>query len=351
MLNFIQNFLGFLLSIFKNFLFKKKIFYIVEYKKWANFNDAINLKKFFKSKFIISHEIYGIRQSIIHIGTHYKLFKKDQTINIHKSNKLIVFWPHLNKKSYISKFLKNNIDKIFKINTCSIDTKKKLIKYGIPKNKLIYTPLAIDTKIFRDFNINRKKKLREKYLIPKNKLILGSFVKDGVGFEHGWSAKNLKNPQMLIKSLKNIPNKKDLFVVLSGPARGYIKKELGKIGIEFFHKNCSSAKDLAELYNLVDVTIINSNIEGGPYSLLESLASGVPVISTKVGMSPEIIKNGHNGFLIKINNHQSLTKKIKYFLTNYKKDLSFKSNSRKSIIPYSIKENGRNFDNKVYKLS
>ncbi len=66
----------FLLSLIKNFFFSNKIFYVIEYVKWANYNDAINLKKFFKKKLIITNEIHGIKNSIIHVGTHYKLFDK-----------------------------------------------------------------------------------------------------------------------------------------------------------------------------------------------------------------------------------------------------------------------------------
>ena len=83
------------------------------------------------------------------------------------------------------------------------------------------------------------------------------------------------------------------------------------------------------MYKLVDATIINSDNEGGP-TLLESLASGVPVISTKVGMSPEIIKENINGYIIKINNHKMLAKKIRLLFD--KKRLDFlKLNSKKSI--------------------
>ena len=182
--------------------------------------------------------------------------------------------------------------------------------------------------------------LRKKFSIPEDKLILGSFVKDGVGFKKGLTPKRIKNPKMLINALKTMVEKKKLFFVLSGPARGYVKKELKKIGVDFFHKNCVSQKELAELYKLVDATIINSDNEGGPYSLLESLASGVPVISTKVGMSPEIIKENINGYIIKINNHKMLAKKIRLLFD--KKRLDFlKLNSKKSIKNYSIDSVGK----------
>ena len=349
MLNFTQNCFKFLTSLFKNLIFKKKIFYVIEYRKWANFNDAINLKKFFKNQLIISNELYGIRNSMIHLGTHYKLLHKNRFININKTNKLIVFWPHFDNKNYITSIIKKNLSKIYRINTCSINTKKSLVKFGIPKKKIFYTPLSVDTKIFNSLRHREKIALKKKFSIPEDKLILGSFVKDGDGFKEGLTPKKIKNPKMLINALKNVVEKKKLFLVLSGPARGYVKKELKKIGVDFFHKNCSSQKELAELYKLIDATIINSNNEGGPYSLLESLASGVPVISTKVGMSPEIIKDNINGFIIKINNHKLLAKKIRLMFDKKKLDF-LKLNSRKSIKNYSINSVGKKYYKKMYNL-
>ena len=67
---------------------------------------------------------------------------------------------------------------------------------------------------------------------------------------------------MFIKSIKNFPLKK-IFIILSNLPEVILKKNLKKIGVEYFHKYCSEKKQLAELYNLTDVTIINSNLEEG----------------------------------------------------------------------------------------
>jgi glycosyltransferase involved in cell wall biosynthesis len=44
--------------------------------------------------------------------------------------------------------------------------------------------------------------------------------------------------------------------------------------------------------------VITSASDTVPICLFESLASGVPVISTRVGWSPILIKNGENGYLV-----------------------------------------------------
>jgi glycosyltransferase involved in cell wall biosynthesis len=45
---------------------------------------------------------------------------------------------------------------------------------------------------------------------------------------------------------------------------------------------------------------MTSREEGGPLALLESLASGVPVVSTRTGMAEDVIEDGGNGALVEV---------------------------------------------------
>lgn len=56
---------------------------------------------------------------------------------------------------------------------------------------------------------------------------------------------------------------------------------------------------IAEYNNVADIAINISMFEGTCTSVLESLACGIPVISTDVGDIHECLQNGHNGYIIK----------------------------------------------------
>ena len=57
-------------------------------------------------------------------------------------------------------------------------------------------------------------------------------------------------------------------------------------------------EEMRDFYRSLDAYLVASREEGTPNPGLESAACGVPVISTRVGNMPELIRDGENGFLI-----------------------------------------------------
>jgi len=51
-------------------------------------------------------------------------------------------------------------------------------------------------------------------------------------------------------------------------------------------------------FNLVDVAVLSSDREGFPNAILEALAVGTPVVSTRVGGVPDCIEDGVTGLLV-----------------------------------------------------
>jgi glycosyltransferase involved in cell wall biosynthesis len=59
-----------------------------------------------------------------------------------------------------------------------------------------------------------------------------------------------------------------------------------------------SPDDLPRFYSSLNALLVASRFEGGPYTMLEAMACGTPVIATPVGLVPEVIEDGINGIRV-----------------------------------------------------
>lgn len=179
---------------------------------------------------------------------------------------------------------------------------------GIPEEKVQLIPIGIDTSLFQPCSFETKKNLRKKYSIPQNAVVIGSMQKDGAGWQKGNLPKWVKGPDILLKTLTHLrENVPELFVLLSGPSRGYVKAGLDAAKIPYRNVLLSNYHEMPSLYHCLDLCLVTSRDEGGPKAVMESMACGVPIVSTKVGMAQELIEHQINGWLADLEDFEHLS--------------------------------------------
>uniref|UniRef100_A0A7C5UT94 Glycosyltransferase n=1 Tax=candidate division CPR3 bacterium TaxID=2268181 RepID=A0A7C5UT94_UNCC3 len=77
-----------------------------------------------------------------------------------------------------------------------------------------------------------------------------------------------------------------------------------------------STKEIANLLSVTDIFVLSSLREGLPTSIIEAMASGCPVVATRVGGVPELVVDGETGFLITPGDVKELTLKLMLLLNN-----------------------------------
>lgn len=101
----------------------------------------------------------------------------------------------------------------------------------------------------------------------------------------------------VIEAVEKIPEA-TLLVIGEGPLRAKAEGRVRSLGMADRVKFLGwlpEQRDVIAAIRSARVFVMNSSSEGGPRSALEAMAAGVPVITTKVGLMPEMIRDNVNG--------------------------------------------------------
>ncbi len=79
------------------------------------------------------------------------------------------------------------------------------------------------------------------------------------------------------------------------------------------------------------------------------MATGVPLISTKVGMAVDLIKNGENGFLVDIESSDGLAECALKVLDNPNLKNKLVNNGRVTVANYDWKVLAKRYEEVLYK--
>ena len=81
---------------------------------------------------------------------------------------------------------------------------KRLKDNSIPRNKIILIPIGVDNSFFKPANKQKKLIARSNLNISKNEIVIGSFQKDGEGWDDGKTPKLIKGPDIFLKVVENL---------------------------------------------------------------------------------------------------------------------------------------------------
>lgn len=196
--------------------------------------------------------------------------------------------------------------------------KMEIMGIGYDDRKVTVVHHGIDTELF---NPENKERITKKYGELKGKRVIFHPARMGLAKGCDVSVKAMK----LVKEV--VP---DSVLVLAG-TKNIIdwdvtqQKDIAYILylIDIFELkentfiNVFSLDEMVWLYALTDVCLYpSSSPEPFGLTMLESLSSAKPIIVTNSGGMPEVIKDGINGFVIGVKDHETLASRIIQLLVN-----------------------------------
>jgi glycosyltransferase involved in cell wall biosynthesis len=107
-----------------------------------------------------------------------------------------------------------------------------------------------------------------------------------------------KDPLTLVHALARVHGPFSALIVGSGPRRADVEAEIRRLRLGASVQVCGPRSDVPDLLAGADVFALASQSEGGPISILEAMAAGLPVIASDVGGVGEIVDDGVTGLLV-----------------------------------------------------
>ena len=256
---------------------------------------------------VVTGEWQEARNCLIHFINRSWAWSDGVLDVIHPSNRLIGLWWH-GRLDSPERDMQASLERARKLHpgfirmqvTCC-SGKETMLALGVPEEKIVLLPEGIDLGRFHPPSSSAaRERVRSRLGVPSNAMAVGCFQKDGEGWGDGMEPKLIKGPDVLVGTLERLNQHYPIYAVIPGPARGYLKRRLTEAGVPYHAPGFVPDDCLLQCYHALDLYISPSRDEGGPAGVLESMASRVPVISTRTGMPADMIESGVNGFLVDV---------------------------------------------------
>ncbi|MGB4099555.1 MAG: glycosyltransferase [bacterium] len=220
---------------------------------------------------------------------------------------------------------------------------KRLEKMSSKKwiKRITIMPMPIDIKDFDDIRRKRADRQFDRSLFNEstnsnnkilNVLYMGRLIA-------------VKGVEVLLKALIHINEVKErclIHIAGEGPLLPSLKQTVGLMNLPVVFHGCVSGKEKEKLLVISDIGVIPSIItkrgvqDGLPLVLLELMASEIPVVASKSGGMPDVLRSDFDGLLVTPGDPAALAKALNELLVNPDKRKFLATNALESVKKYSF---------------
>ncbi len=202
----------------------------------------------------------------------------------------------------------NLLSKLIFVNSMTRKAYKKL--YGVPLSKSVTIHNGIDINAFSPLTLKHSR--------VRIRTQLGAGPDDIIVFAAG-NLTEVKGHRYLINAMYLLKQRR-LAVKCWIAGQGELREQLEKMASSLdLNKKCcflGYQDDILSLLGSSDIFCMPSLNEGLPYSLLEAMSAGLPVVASNVGGIPEVVTNGREGFLVPPMDPKALAGAIEVLASN-----------------------------------
>ncbi len=196
--------------------------------------------------------------------------------------------------------------------------------HGVPKDKLIMIPNGIDVSYIDSVKVPPG--FRDLYAMPSERLIVfvGRLVHE-------------KGPDLVLAAFRELLKwdwNLKLLIVGDGPMKEHLMGLAHDWGIwdKVYFTGRVNDETLYSILKVSDLAILPSRYEPFGITILEAMAAGIAVITTRVGGPNEIVRDWYNGVKVMPDNVDEIIGAAKVLLSNDELRSSIAKNARDSVL-------------------
>ena len=207
---------------------------------------------------------------------------------------------------------------------CTAEWKSQIEK-ECPGPTITVVPHGVDADFF-----HRVPRQRARFGMPDDAFVVGFIGNKTSNYDEG--RKGVDTLEIVArKAHKSIPN---LHVCFLGLGWDEEVRQFQQQGISANYTGFIPQSWLPAFYSSIDVHLVTSRVEGGPVTVLEAMACETPVVTTRVGLVPNTIVDGENGFSSEVGDVDALVGQLNELAGSSELCGAIGARARASVYPH-----------------
>lgn len=305
-------------SLLKNFL--------IESKKYKDFE--VDILTLYNKVFYTEINNYNIKYFSLNLSFKYDFTKIFHLVKLIKENNYDIVHVHLFPADIFGAIASLFFNKkpVFIFSEHNVYNRRRSIPLYKPIDRFVYSRyskiICVSELVKKELN-KYLPESKEKSVVIKNAVLVRNELHRNNNFD--WDIlfvgrlEEAKGVDILLKAIHFLKTQNNLelkvAIVGSGSKKDEYENLSKQLGLNNSVKFLGLRNDIQALMQSSKIFVLPSRWEGLPMVILEAMANGIPIIATKVGGIPEVIKDGVNGLMVEKEDIAGLAEKI-YRLLN-----------------------------------
>jgi len=200
--------------------------------------------------------------------------------------------------------------------------RNELLQAGFSNNKIFLLPNAVDVERFRPATPSERADAAKTFGSALAKPVIGTVAR----------LVHRKGIDVLLHAFAGLirTHRAQLLVVGDGELGDDLRELTHELGLDRSVSWVGLQADTSTWLRRMDVFVLPSRLEGSPNAILEAMATGLPIVATRIGGIVDLLEDGRTGLLVPPGNPEALAMALGRILcdASFRADLGSRARTR-----------------------